>query len=76
MHGVPVKVDKYRTFRREQPAHPDKALAHHLQVLALLPHILEREAAVVFDSVEIALAAQERRIDVNEINFAFKAVLQ
>ena len=40
----------------------------------MLPEILKRQAAVVFDAAEVALATQKRGVDVDEIDLAFKAV--
>jgi hypothetical protein len=74
--GVPVKVDKDRAVLRQELADLDKAPVHHLEVLALLPEIFKRKAAVIFNAAEVALAAQERRVDVDQINLAFKAVLE
>lgn len=48
---------------------------HHLKVLALLPEVFKRKAAVVVDAAEVALAAKKRWVDVDKIDLAFKAML-
>ena len=76
MSGVPVKMDKNRAIWRDQLSDLTEALMHHLEIFVDLPHIFKRRVVVIFYAVEVALAAQERGIDVDEIYLVFKAVLE